>query len=275
MTLPLSTVADLGERLKELHVRTRETPLFNPVFQLGLDLSRRLEGGGMGLDAVESLVAELECNSLKVRANRLERLLAPVDAPANRADLASVLKRDANFDAFKARWETPSLHAVFTAHPTFLLTPAQTSAVADGASKGTKITQEICAAGGERPAVTLKYEHAQAMAAIADAQDARADIVAKALDHAAAKWPDQWQDIIPLPFRFATWVGYDMDGRTDIKWYTSILFRLQEKAMRIARYVTALEAIDVAHPLLATLREAGAHTEKCAESFAGDLTDPR
>ena len=31
------TVTDLLQRLQELHVRTRETPLFNPVFQLSLE----------------------------------------------------------------------------------------------------------------------------------------------------------------------------------------------------------------------------------------------
>ncbi|MEP3420614.1 MAG: phosphoenolpyruvate carboxylase [Erythrobacter sp.] len=274
MTLPLNSVADLGERLKELHARTRETPLFNPVFQLGLDLSRDLEGGGTDLDALENLVAELECGSLKSRAKRLERLLAPVGEAENRADLASVFERDGSFDAFKARWETPRLHAVFTAHPTFLLTPAQTGAVADKATKGTTINRETCASGEERPAVTLKYEHEQAMAAIADAQDARADIVSETLNHAAATWPDDWHDVTPLPFRFATWVGYDMDGRTDIKWYTSILFRLQEKAMRLARYAKALEAIDAAHPIVAKLRAAEDHTNMCAAAFADDLTDP-
>ena len=58
MTLPLTTLAHLSERLQELHARTRETPLFNPVFQLGLDLSRSLEGGVMDLDALEQLVEE-------------------------------------------------------------------------------------------------------------------------------------------------------------------------------------------------------------------------
>ena len=56
MTLPLKTTADLSARLQELHARTRETPLFNPVFQLGLDLSRALEDGATDLDALEALV---------------------------------------------------------------------------------------------------------------------------------------------------------------------------------------------------------------------------
>ncbi|MBO6610238.1 MAG: hypothetical protein JJ944_11095, partial [Altererythrobacter sp.] len=59
----MKNVSDLLEHLSGLHARTRETPLFNPVFQLGLDLSRKLEAGDVDLDAIEALVAELECQS--------------------------------------------------------------------------------------------------------------------------------------------------------------------------------------------------------------------
>ncbi|WP_299196717.1 phosphoenolpyruvate carboxylase [uncultured Erythrobacter sp.] len=279
MTLPLASISDLSQRLQELHARTRETPLFNPVFQLGLDLSRGLEAqggnGGMDLDAIERLVEELECSSLRTRAKRLERVLAPVEPQANRTALSAVLARDADFGSFRARWETPHLHAVFTAHPTFLLTPAHTQAVADAASNGSAISQESCASSGDRPAVTLEYEHAQAMAAIAHAQDARSAIVREAFEHAARQWPGEWHDLSPLPFRFATWVGYDMDGRTDIQWYTSIRFRLSEKAERLARYADDLAAIDEAHALVAVLRAGAEHASKSAEDFGGDLSEPQ
>ena len=74
----MSVLADLDRRLQELHLHTAETPMFNPVFQLGLELSRQLESGDMSLDQVEAMVAELECESLRARAARLDRLLAPV-----------------------------------------------------------------------------------------------------------------------------------------------------------------------------------------------------
>jgi phosphoenolpyruvate carboxylase len=60
------------------------------------------------------------------------------------------------------------------------------------------------------------------------------------LGQAAARWPDQWRSLAPLPLRFATWVGYDMDGRTDIGWATSLRYRLIEKAERLGRYADAL-----------------------------------
>ena len=87
MSPDLVRVAQLERRLQELHSRTAETPLFNPVFQLGLELSRQLESGELSLDAVDSLVAELECDGLRARAARLNRLLTPVGPEANEASL--------------------------------------------------------------------------------------------------------------------------------------------------------------------------------------------
>ena len=259
----MKTLAALEARLGELHQRTRETPLFNPVFQLSLDLSRALEGGELSLDDCAALVAELECDGLKARAAKLRGLLA---APPASVPLAG---DEDDFAAFAARWERPQLHAVFTAHPTFLLAPAQAAAVAaaaDGREDG------LCAAPAQRAAVTLDHEHTAALAALARAQDARDVIVARLLDEARARWPDDWRKLRPLPFRFASWVGYDMDGRTDIGWHTSIAFRLQEKAERLARYTASLEALDAAHPLLATLKPATAFAKARAEDFAGDLS---
>ncbi|WP_394730805.1 phosphoenolpyruvate carboxylase [Altererythrobacter sp. GH1-8] len=269
----MRNIADLLSRLRELHQRTQETPLFNPVFQLGLDLSRELESGAMDLDTIETIVAELECESMKSRATRLRRLVAPVAPPSNYDALGKTLKSN-DFDAFRASWEVPQLHAVFTAHPTFLLSPAQSEAVATAASRDGNIDNDVCVTGAERPQITLDFEHDRAMRAIANAQDARDIIVTQLLEHAAKTWPAEWQGFAPLPFRFASWVGYDMDGRTDIKWFHSIGFRLSEKAERLERYAASLAAIDAEHGLLETLRPAAAYAAARAADFSADLSAP-
>ena len=261
----MKSLAALEARLGELHQRTRETPLFNPVFQLSLDLSRALEGGELRLDDLTALVAELECGGLKARANKLRTLLAPPSAPAP-------LGSDEDFETFRDHWERPQLHAVFTAHPTFLLAPGQAEAVALAASAPGEVDDAVCAVPPAHTAVTLDHEHRAAMAAMARAQDARDVIVARLLEEARPRWPGSWRILRPLPFRFASWVGYDMDGRTDIGWHTSIAFRLHEKAERLARYTARLETLDVAHPLLGTLRPATDFARGRAEDFAGDLS---
>ena len=267
----MKTLAELSQRLQALHARTAETPLFNPVFQLSLDLSRLIESGALTLDQCDALIAELECDALKSRAGRLRGLVAPVDRAVNAGRVAGEAE---DFAEFRERWERPLLHAVFTAHPTFLLTPAQSAAVARAASSDVPIDGAVCAVPAARPEITLAHEHEQAMRAIAHAQGARDAIVTRLLTHAQATWPKQWAELEPLPFRFASWVGYDMDGRTDIGWAQSLGFRLSEKAERLARYVVSLEAIDGGHGLLDELRPAAAYAAERAGDFAADLSDP-
>ncbi|WEK46041.1 MAG: phosphoenolpyruvate carboxylase [Candidatus Andeanibacterium colombiense] len=271
----MRTVSDLVARLETLRERTAETPLFNPAFQLSLELSREIEAGGLTLEQVGEMVADLECDALQSRAARLRRLIAPVGIEANLAAFTQGLADEPDdFREFRARWERPQIHAVFTAHPTFLLAPAETAAVAHAASSDGPIDNAVCAVSHEKPAITLTYEHEEALAAIARGAEARDRLVGTLLAEAAKRWPDKWHGFAPLPFRFASWVGYDMDGRTDINWYTSVQFRLTEKARRLADYGAKLEAIDPAHPLLETLRAATAYADARAQDFTADFTDP-
>ncbi|HKX79150.1 MAG TPA: phosphoenolpyruvate carboxylase [Novosphingobium sp.] len=256
--------------LQALHRRTVETPVFNPVFQLGLELSRKLESGALTLDEVEALVSELECEGLQARAARLNRLVGPVASESNHAVIGALAAGD--FDAFAAQWQRPKCHAVFTAHPTFLLSAAQAAAVAEAATEETFEEATVCVASPARDAISLDYEHDAALAALTRAQAARDAISAQVFEIARERWPDRWREVRPMPVRFATWVGYDMDGRTDIGWSTSIRYRLMEKAMRLAGYAESLRAAGSA--LADGLARASEHTSAMAERFAADLSDP-
>lgn len=272
MTGPaLTTVEQLTARLRELHQLTAQTPLYNPVFQLGLELSRKLENGEMNLDQIEALVAEMECEGLRARAARLDRILGTVKLSENDTALDKAASED-DFTVFASHWQRPAGHVVFTAHPTFLLTQAQTEAVASSASKGDFSDASVCAASSERDTITLDYEHAKAMAAMARGQKARDRMSARLLDIAAQRWPKRWKSLTPMPVRFATWVGYDMDGRTDISWNTSIRYRLEEKALRLEGYATSLAELEP--EIAARLERAAAYTSTMAANFAQDLTDP-
>ncbi|CCA91634.1 phosphoenolpyruvate carboxylase [Novosphingobium sp. PP1Y] len=267
----LNTVEDLNARLRELHPLTAQTPLYNPVFQLGLELSRKLENGEMSLDDIERLVAEMECEGLRARAARLDRLVKPVPVAQNDVRIDEIANEE-EFTEFAARWQRPAAHVVFTAHPTFLLTAGQTEAVTHSASNGDFSEASVCAASPERDTITLDYEHDKAMAALARGQKARDRISARLFDIAATRWPKRWKSLQPMPVRFATWVGYDMDGRTDISWSTSIRYRLEEKAMRLAAYAQDLMSTEPA--IAERLERAGKLAADMAARFAEDLSQP-
>ena len=158
---------------------------------------------------------------------RSARLLAPQNAAERLAGPAG--RR--TISTHSARWEQPHCCG-FTAHPTFLLSPQQSDAVAAAVGNGEAASVSD---PHERPEITLGYEHDRAMAAM-PMRRMRATASSKPCCSAQQAFPDRWHEARPLPFRFASWVGYDMDGRTDIKWYTSIAFRLAEKAQRLDRY---------------------------------------
>ncbi|OYQ27614.1 phosphoenolpyruvate carboxylase [Sandarakinorhabdus cyanobacteriorum] len=265
------------QRLGELHARTAETPLFNPVFQLGLEISRALEAGEVTLAGLAGVIAELGREGLQARADRLAGLLAPIDDGANLAGFraqveasAAQAKAAGDFAAFRARWEAPLLHIVFTAHPTFLLTPAEYGAVAGSAVTGVPVA---LATTVERPSPALEDEHGAVLAAITRAMAARDRLHAVVLEVAAAAFPDQWRDLTPCLFRLATWVGYDMDGRTDIGWATSLRFRAEEKAVRLGHYAEAAAALGEA-ALAQRLRQAATQAAGVAALLAGDTDDP-
>jgi phosphoenolpyruvate carboxylase len=182
-----------------------------------------------------------------------------------------LLREEDGFGQFRARWERPLLHVVFTAHPTFLLTPAQADAVASAATTG---DDAVCTVPSDGPAITLGFEHEEVAHAIRTAAAARDRITAALLSHARARWPKRWLEFRPMPYRFATWVGYDMDGRTDIGWTTSLSYRMREKAWRLEGYADQLAAIDPDHALLGTLRGAQVYSAGMADRFAMPLDDP-
>ncbi|MEI6486194.1 MAG: phosphoenolpyruvate carboxylase [Sphingomonadales bacterium] len=265
-------IAHCRERLGQLHARTAETPLFNPVFQLGLEISRQLESGALSLAELADAIADLGRDGLQARSRRLAGLLAPLGLADNQDAFRRMVEASAqgDFASFAARWSQPLLHVVMTAHPTFLLTPQEYAAVAQGAVDGAPV---VIAPAPQRPSPDLAGEHGEAMAALARALAARDRLHAIILEVAAAHYPAAWRGLAPCLFRFATWVGYDMDGRTDIGWATSLRFRAVEKALRLrghAETATALGETALAQRLAAAAALAG----RDAELLAGDTEDP-
>ncbi|MBZ6379136.1 phosphoenolpyruvate carboxylase [Pacificimonas flava] len=262
-----SILSDLKGRLAELYDRTRETPLFNPVSQLAFELSRLIEGGKLRLQELSEIIEDYERHAFRDRAARLNDLLSPVNLGENDERLRALVRSDADFSQFRSRWERPFLGSVFTAHPTFMLSDGGYDALAKLAS-GEEADPEL---EGADP--TLESEHAAVMATSKRAADARARMTSVLVDEARQAFPDKWRSFRPQPFSFATWVGYDMDGRTDIGWSMPIRFRLIEKSKQLERYSEALAELGEGESRLDAIRErldrAQNHTRKVIAAFAG------
>ncbi len=265
-------------RLSEHRQRARREPQFNPVHHLAFEISGALERGEVRLRDLAEAAKTLCDEALIGRAARLRASLgldagtpdAPADGLARLKALVRASALDADgaprpFAAFAAVWARPEDGIVFTAHPTFAMSQALRGLLAD-LVEGAKPRAEIERGLRNLPhrpdaPVTLDSEHQQALAALAEAQDAVAVLLRLILQVGQELYPDRWQELRPAPVSLATWVGYDLDGRNDITWVDSIRFRLQEKHWQLTRYAERLVAIT------AELPEAG-QTARAAEQAA-------
>ncbi len=275
--------------LRREAARIDADPLTNSVFSLAQTLFRKLESEEFELEQLSALAEEVHLTLLEERAGQFRRQHSGADTEAAWAPVTARLKGLAaeSFDAYRAAVETPGGGIVFTAHPTFALSQHLRAAMAAYVTKPTAghraaLKKHIQSDGRTwNQSITLEAEHREAQDALRHAAEAQAAYAAQVVEIAREAFPDAWQDLRPALPTIASWVGYDLDGRTDIPWFRSVHLRLSEKAVQLARYGAALEDIlaGVKAPaalaaLPKRLKRAAKETEAHTKRFGGDLTDP-
>lgn len=274
--------------LRKEAARIEADPLTNSVFSLAQTLFRKLESGEVSLDQLSRLAGEVHLMLLDERAGHFRAQHAGADPAAAWAPVRAQLKAIAGdgFEAFRAAVETPTGGIVFTAHPTFALSQALRLALADyvtrpSAAHRSALKRHISEDGRIwNQSITLEAEHGEAQDALHHAAEAQAVFAGHVVEIAREAFPGAWQALRPALPTIASWVGYDLDGRTDIPWYRSVHLRLGEKAVQLARYAERLEAIlaGVRAPAALTalpkrLKRAAKAAESHAARFGADLTD--
>ncbi len=282
-------------RLGELRHDATANPALNPTAHLAYQISHELEAGEISVPALSALTKSLSDRAFVERAAHLGRYVGVGDEDATQARLDalidSTMTRDGKpvtFEDFAAFWGHPRVGAVFTAHPTFGMSRALRGVAADLATPGGADAQDalsrLAALPHEPdPDIALADEHADAQVAVERLQHATAWLGERVLQRAQAAWPEQWHALDPAPLTLACWVGYDLDGRTDIGWQQMIRLRLDEKAAQLARYHA--RATDVAQgisgsatttmgALVEALAAATQSTRAHAERFDGEVEQP-
>lgn len=255
---------ELTQLLKRYEKSQREDPFANPIQHLALELSRRLADGKLGYRDIEELIGHLTIEGFSHRAARLGRYLGETGPEANDATLRALFQRLAQdekgnpvpFAAFRRRVENEAFGAVFTAHPTFNLSGAlmaDLAVLAVGRSPdGTPLTEEARAALLARAAtvehrpdedLSLAREHALSLDAIANARAALGRAWGILLDVARDAYPEDWRSLTPRLVTLASWVGYDLDGRSDIRWTDTLHKRLLVQAAQLDHYLSEVRAI--------------------------------
>lgn len=285
MTLIQSAEASFADNFRnafrEISEGATDNPLVNPVRALASELFLALENGEItNADIVEAVEA-LEQDGFENRT----RAFHDKGSDSASVDQTFASLADLSFDDYRDRIENTPVGVVFTAHPTFALTgPRRELLAAYPADGDAEALAEWRAALAQTPsgppkAITLSGEHEDVLVAIDHAQTAIAKLNRRVLEHARKTFPERWRELRPAPVSLASWVGYDLDGRTDIHWGQSITIRLTEKARQLDRYVAALDEMgDAGSDSLTSLHEeldaAAQAAHRHADLFSGDLTDP-
>jgi len=232
--------AALRAELKELRALIPDRPQLNPIASVAFDLSRRLESGEVAFEDVQELATRLMDSAYVHRAMLLKEQIGLESDAATRAEFSAFIaehatgKDETAFQAFKSRFARARNGIVFTAHPTFGLSEALSNGLAEIALEGSAKNRRIGLPHRPDSPITLEYEHARAQSAIQNLRDAYVELLSDFFTTAHKAFGDRAFTTDPQLVTFASWVGYDLDGRNDIKWTFSFLVRLKEKMAALA-----------------------------------------
>lgn len=275
-------------RLEHYEQEVGADPLTNSVRRLGYELFQAEEGGEVDKGVLAAIAKTFSDEALIRRADRFAVQHANGAITQNQIDeILAPLSRLPFAEACDAIERTRA-GIVFTAHPTFAMSArlrevfAAFASTKDKAARKAAIEQIKTLAHAPDDNITLAEEHDAAKMAVERAQQAVQAINAKMLVWARQHFPNDWMALNPAPISIASWVGYDLDGRTDIHWGETFRLRLEEKAAALADYAKVLAGISVGidaadrrDKLVATLEKASGFAAKQAQQFAGDLEDPK
>ena len=257
--------ADLVAALRRFDEATDDDPFSNPIQRVALELSRRIEDGSVSYTTLEQLIQYLSADGFIGRAARLKRYVGEMDPDANIRILTARIEALAMppgadapvpFEQFRAQVEHELFGIVMTAHPTFnlsgelmeLLTTLASGRAGDGTSLSESTRSELIdhmAGLVHRPDddLSLTREHNLSLIAIGNVQAALRQLYGIVHDVAARHYPDRWTELTPRLITVASWVGYDLDGRSDIKWTDTLRKRLIVQVAQLRHYREEVRAV--------------------------------
>ena len=280
-------------RLAGFARHAEEDPYANPIQLLALDIGRRIDAGELALGDLEQLIQRLVLAAFLDRCERLGRRLSECDPAANAGRMERLLAglaRGRSFEQFRELVEREHFGIVLTAHPTFGLAPelmrvaAQLATGCDEAGHplSPAARRALIAEAGRsehRPprGIELGFEHALSVEALGHLQAALRRLLGIVLDVARAAYPQEWTKLRPRLVTVASWVGFDMDGRSDILWGDSLIRRFELLALQLAHYRAetdqAIGALAAEAPAREALAELDRRLSSAAKETASAIAD--
>ena len=134
-------------------------------------------------------------------------------------------------------------------------------------------------------APTLKEEHEDTQETLERIQIELDNINSSIVIVSEKFFPNNWKSITPHLINAYSWVGYDIDGRTDISWGDALRLRLQEKRDQLFRYKETISIMSNKYSksldkntnlieLLKKMSDAHESAENDLTLFEKDITNP-
>jgi phosphoenolpyruvate carboxylase len=254
---------ELGQSFEEFERQTERDPYGNPVQLLAFELLRRLDRD-LSPALIEQLLQRLTLHAFAERARRFANYVGEREPARNRAAIEAAIRRlgfdrsgkPVSFEQFRATIEREVYGIVITAHPTFGLAFRIERALAalalDADATGEKLSpterqrlarRVIEAEHRPEPGIDLKAEHNLSLEVLENIRAALSQLYEAAFAVAGELYPDRWMELRPRLLTVASWVGFDLDGRADIRWNDSFYKRLKLAAMQVRYYRDRLTEI--------------------------------
>ena len=267
---------ELAGVLDGFEAEARENHLQSPVRRLAFYISNLVHERRIDLGGLEELVRLLTLDAFFYRARHLREYVGNCSPEANLETLAKLftgLSRDANgatisFEDFRAKIEREVFGIVITAHPTFAVSQDLTqvlASLATGCGQDGKALDETDLLAlatevaesrhGTSAAMTLDAEQEFALMAIANIRAALRRVYRVVFEVAREVYPADWQQLTPKLITVASWVGYDLDGRSDILWSDTFLARLSVEEMALNDHLESLAEIATEEKLKSSTTE--------------------
>ncbi|WP_308911963.1 phosphoenolpyruvate carboxylase [Pseudokordiimonas caeni] len=214
-------------------------------------LAARMIDGKAGLADVHAELRGLGRQLLKDRLDRLKGQWTAKGRSANEKrikDLIRGLAHDADgkllpYDAFQALLERELGGFVITAHPTFNLS-AEAARAAVRYLKGEADDIPRLDRYRSQRSPSLDEELAASERASLSIRRAIRRVNRLVLGVAAELYPADARLLAPSFVSVASWVGFDLDGRTDIGWSTSLKFRCRSAVAGIDELTTYFGSVE-------------------------------
>lgn len=288
-----SLVAALTAEYKALAADPATDPFRNPVLMLAHRISQRLARTEVTHSDLAAAVQHLTMEGFKTRVGRLRRYLGEMDPHQNLNGIKTLVEALAKapdgtvlpFEEFRKKVERESFGAVMTAHPTFNMSGEMMRAAADLASdrdrRGERLTEaaqaeriEAARAADHAPdKMTLEREHELSLEAIANMHGAMRQVYQAIFEVAEKLYPQRWTELTPRLMTVASWVGYDLDGRSDIGWTDTLHMRLRGQRLRLAQTYDEVQSIHRAAPAGGPLANVLAEIETRLKSALAEVTE--